>query len=381
MFDNMDKFLYVIPFAIAVLLIASYLVSIIKTNMVVILKYSNEGGKKVSFVLQKLFKLIPRDSKLRKFYANYILKYSNLKFERLVEIKAYLFIIAMAFFLTMYFTNIKFFSSSVFNSFKYKVDFAYEYHGVENETEALKQEQKYLNQAIKEIGKNVSVQSAEDAQQLIRSMVTERKYDLQEPIETLANKVYYRLKDYYGVRRLNLLPYAFLALIISFIPELILAIRNKIIVSSTRKELVFLKKLIILNGSIPPVDFFEVLELLINKSRYYKPILEDIRDKNLANSIDNKKIYSNLIEDTNNLDEKLFFEKLDEANNYNFEQAIRNITHEFELDKREMDRHLQKQVSKIQINGFIGFSIIILLMFVIIVIVWVNTYDMSDLGF
>jgi hypothetical protein len=78
----------------------------------------------------------------------------------------------------------------------------------------------------------------------------------------MANKVYYRLYDYYRYRQINFVIILFMAIFISFLPEALVFLFNFFARADARRELRFLKKLIIVNGSIKPVDFMELLDIL-----------------------------------------------------------------------------------------------------------------------
>ena len=170
-----------------------------------------------------------------------------------------------------------------------------------------------------------------------------------------------------------------IALLFSFMPELYLSIRKIFIKADARRELIFLKRLLILNGSIKPVDFMEVLKILIDKSKYYKKILQEIEDKNKKNSVDNCRIYNTYIRNWKDVDLKLFFEKLDEANNYDFDQAILNIENEFRLQRREEIRKVRKRIEFIHVMGIMGFMLIITLLIVYLIIPWMQLYDMNKI--
>ena len=128
------------------------------------------------------------------------------------------------------------------------------------------------------------------------------------------------------------------------------------------------------------MDFREVLKILIDKSRHYKKILQDIEDKNKRNSVDPGTEYSEYIKGTKELEVKLFFEKLDQANNYDFDQAIRNIENEFRLEKREDVRKIRKRIEFIHVVGITGFMIIILISVLYLIEPWLRMYNMNQIG-
>jgi len=169
------------------------------------------------------------------------------------------------------------------------------------------------------------------------------------------------------------------ALIVFFIPEIWVLIYNFFSAVDAKRELRFLKKLIIVNGSIKPVDFMELLSLLIDKSKHYKKTLKEIEDLNKKNTIDNRAIYSTYIRNAKDLNIKLFFEKLDQANNYDFDQAILNIENEFKLEKREQIRQIRKQIGVINIFGIVGYMVLIVILIMYLLTPWLQSYSMNQI--
>jgi hypothetical protein len=287
----------------------------------------------------------------------------------------------VVFLLLKYYTDIGIYTRGIYERFDYYTDLLYQYKGeVEDKELVLKYEVDCLNTALLEISKNEIISSSKEEIQLrIKSYIKAQDRELELPKDTIANKVYYRLYDYYKYRKINLFAILLIGLLVSFIPEVMVYLRNFFAKADARKELRFLKKLIIVNGSIKPVDFMELLEMLIERSKYYKEMLQEIQDANKRNNIDNKAIYMNLISNTKNLDLKLFYEKLDQANNYDFDQAILNIHNEFKMEKREVARKIKKRIDLINILGILFFMILIVILIMYLMIPWMKSYNMSQL--
>ena len=169
------------------------------------------------------------------------------------------------------------------------------------------------------------------------------------------------------------------ALCAYFIPELLILLFNFLNKSNERAEKRFMKRLIIMNGSIKPTDFMMVLSELIDKSKFYKKILLEIEDSNKKNYEENTKIYQKYIQQSKDLETKLFFEKLDEANNYDFDQAIINIKNEFNLDKRMQTRKVKKTVENIHVWGLVGFMALIVLIIMYLLMPWMTSYDLGSI--
>ncbi len=338
--------------------------------------------KRILAIVKLLFECVmPRNGKVYEFYTNKILQYSKLSIERLMCLKICLFLFMLVIMILVKITNISIETEEIYNKFDYKVDLIYECQNKHIDIiEAMKQEMRYLDVALEKITKSMlHDNSPEQIQYEIRRLIDEQDINLYLPKETIANKIYHRVISYYGVREFNIFIVVLLSFLISFLPELHLIINNIFAKTDAKKELRLLKRLIILNGSIKPVDFMEVLSILIHKSKYYKKMLQQIEDSNRKNSIDNETIYNTYISQCKDLDLKLFFEKLDEANNYDFDQAILNIENEFKLHRREEIRRIKKQVEFIHIMGILGFMLIITVMIVYLIVPWMQLYDMQEM--
>ena len=110
-----------------------------------------------------------------------------------------------------------------------------------------------------------------------------------------------------------------------------------------------------------------------------KKILLEIEESNKKNYEENTKIYQKYINESKDLETKLFFEKLDEANNYDFDQAIINIKNEFNLDKRMQTRKVKKTVENIHVWGLVGFMALIVLIIFYLLMPWMTSYDMASM--
>jgi len=334
--------------------------------------------KKPNAVLN-LFKLIK--SNIYDFYYAKFLKFTDMKPKTLLRIKAAIFLLVFLMALAVELTNIQYQKDMIFNKYDYKMDFIYRSNAKVDEDFALSQEIACLKAALEKISKSEMVQGAGYIEQRIKNIAKDLGIIMTIPEEAFANKVYYRLKDYYEASGMSIFKYIIGALAVSFLPEVLLAFRGIFRRAEARQELKFLKKLVIVNGSIKPVDFYKVLNILIEKSKLYRAFLEDVRDKNLKNTVDNHSIYQNYIKKSKRIDEKLFFEKLNQANNYDFEQAVQNIQNEFRLEKREEARKVRKKIEVIHIIGLTGLMLIITALIMYLIIPWTNMYDMNNFGY
>lgn len=371
----MTSYLYILPLVLAFLFLAAYFVREKRKYNINALKLLKE--KDIKYLVQLL---IPPKSNIHRFYHANVLKYSKCSVERLFLIKLTIFAATIIVALLIKYTNISVQTGEIFERYDYHTDLLFSNSEAVDKNLALVQEITALKLALKQIKRDELRQNSAEVQFKIRGLITTPESELQLQIDTLTNKVYNRLKDYYEIRKIHFLLYLIIGFLVSFVPEVYFAVRNIFVKADAKKELRFLKKLIIMNGSIKPVDFREVLRVLIDKSVYYKQILQEIEDRNKRNFIDPKAIYGPFIKESKELEVKLFFEKLDEANNYDFDQAIKNIQNEFRLEKRDDIRKIRKRIEFIHTVGVMGFMILILILVLYLIEPWLRLYNMNNIG-
>lgn len=375
--------LFLIPVLLALILIIQ---SMLRKTIKDIKQYKIGDRKQGTLeilveIIDRINVLVPK--KGTKIYKAYeaLLGFTRFSVKQLFRVKFILFVLTVAFLLLKAYTDIGIYTKDIFNRFDYYCDLLYQYKGeVKEKDAALEYEIDCLKTALNEISKNETLKaSKEDIQGRIKGYIKAADDSLAIPRDTIANKVYYRLYDYYRYRQINYVIILLVALLISFLPEALVFLFNFFARADARRELRFLKKLIIVNGSIKPVDFMELLGTLIDRSRYYKGMLQEIQDANKRNNIDNKAIYSAYISSARDLDTKLFYEKLDQANNYDFDQAILNIQNEFKMEKREQARKVKKRIDLINILGIMVFMILIVIVIMYLLIPWMRSYNMSQM--
>lgn len=168
-----------------------------------------------------------------------------------------------------------------------------------------------------------------------------------------------------------------IACITFFIPDIASKIKSKLIYSGAKREIRFLKKIFILNGSIKPIDFRRVIKSLITRANYYKKDLELIEDVHKKSNIDNKRFFGDLIESTKDVSVKLFYEKLDQASNYDFDQAVKNIAGDFSAEKREYARFIRKKLDFIHIVGIVGILILLTIEMCYLLAPWLQLMNLE----
>jgi hypothetical protein len=365
---------FLLPVVGALVLLTCYILQIVRSRRI---KGRYRLVEQVVYFIISV--MVPKkQSRLYKFY-NHILKYSRWNIHDVYKAKTIVFIFILLILILVKLTNISLYTKEILNKFDYHKDLIYHGELCLDETLAFKQEMKYFKLAIElpEI-KAIAEMRKDQAEDIVKSIIMERDSELLEPRDAMANKVYYRVYDYYKCRRWNTALFILISFISSYSIELILLGYNFFAETESKKELRFLKKLIILNGSIKPVDFLKLLKVLREKAHYHKKVLVHIEELNKRNSVDNREIYQYLIKNTRNVEMKLFYEKLDQANNYEFNQAIINIENEFQMDRRAQTRKIKKQTELIHAIGITGFMALIFILILYMIIPWLEMYNMNQ---
>lgn len=375
-----DKVIYYMPLIIFIIFLIYYLKD--DSYRIKVIRNIRKKGIRglLLFYIAKIF-TPKKNGKIYRRYRN-LLQFTKWEVESFFLLKLSLVLILILMIVLVKITNVNIYSEKIFNTYEYRVDMFYEFVGEDiDKGEALKTEIILLRDIIGRVSKeDIDKLPKEELQQMVISALSKRDLKVLTDPQNIANKVYYRLIDYYAIKEFNyLLAFLFLV-IIYFIPELLVFLNNLLVNSNAANELLFLKKLIVLNGSIKPTSYNEVLDVITDKSKYYKHILKKIMVLRQKNTIDNKKIYKEkYLGPINNLNLKLFLEKLDQADNYDYDHAIKNIENEFQTDKRERARKIKERIETMEILGIIGSMLIITLITIYLLLPWLSSYNLNSI--
>lgn len=391
MIFKLQRYIFIIPLLFSVILIFKYMFErkdIFKFKSIEEIQENDKTKAKlgiVKFYCKKAFDNIgkycspPKKSKLYKLYKQF-LRFTRFNVENYFAMRIIIVIISLVFLVLIRYTNIAVYTEEIFNNYEYRMDIIYEQDDkLVNNQEALNQEIYFLKIAINEIScKEVNDEKLKgDTMNRIRNIIVDKSMELELPSYTVANKVYYRLKDYYSVRDTNYIMYLYLIIIFFLIFDGVVFIYNVFAKANAKIELRFLKKLIVLNGNFQDIGFTEILSLLINKSKYYKKALKEIATVNDKNTVENKLVYREIMLNIKDEDAKLFFEKLEQANNSDFEHAIKNIEEEEKLAEEERKIKVNSRVEAIHSFGVVGAFIIIYLLANYLLLPWLQAHDIS----
>lgn len=165
-----------------------------------------------------------------------------------------------------------------------------------------------------------------------------------------------------------------------FIPSLIKRLKDIYEKNRINKEIDFLKRLFVILASVKLIDFNQLIKILIDKSKLLKEDLEAIYEMTQKSNIDKEDFYRQLREKTKNLDQKIFYEKLDMAYNYDFDLAVKSIKNDFAREKRENYRRVKKRVEGIHILGVTGLFIVMTVLVVYLLGPWLEMLKIDTFG-
>ena len=319
-------------------------------------------------------------SLIKQKYELTFLKYSKLKFEKVIKIKLLIFISVISLLFLIKATNIMYHTYEAFNKYEYTQDLFYKFQGNIDAEKALEEERYFLEKALEEIKENDFIKgSKEDIQYEIEVIINKANMQNELPFDSMANKIYYRMRNYYTQRQINIPLYVAASILTTFSIEIYFYIMNSFKGFKAKEELRILKRIMILYGSIKPTNFKEVLKNMIQRSYYNQNFLREIEKVNDETDSKIKSFYGNYISLEKDIDKKLFYEKLDEANNYDFDKAIINIKNEFALERRERQRKIKKREEFMHTIGLTGFMVIFTVTLLYLIIPWMQFYSIDNI--
>ena len=157
-----------------------------------------------NFLYKRLDIFVPgNDSRIFKFYSN-LIRFTNLTVEKIIKIKICILILTCLLCVLIKLTNISIYTKDIINKFDYQCDLIYQSKPLTSEYEAMKQEIYYFRVAIANINKTDCFHyKKEELQNKIKTLIDKDASELFLPKDTLSNKLYYRVFNYYQCRRLE----------------------------------------------------------------------------------------------------------------------------------------------------------------------------------
>lgn len=163
-----------------------------------------------------------------------------------------------------------------------------------------------------------------------------------------------------------------------YIPVLLKIIQKSGEIFKKRKELRFLKKIFVMCGSVKPVDYMQVVNNMYERADCYKKDLENIMDVLRKSNVDKEEFFYELLSETQDIDSKLFYEKLCIGFLYDFDLAIRSIEGDFLQEKRAYARFIKKRVNLIHIVGVTGLFVAMTILLMYMLKPWLNSMSFQQ---
>jgi len=163
-----------------------------------------------------------------------------------------------------------------------------------------------------------------------------------------------------------------------YIPVLVKIIQKSGDGFKKRKELRFLKKIFVMCGSVKPVDYMQVVNSMYERADFYKKDLENIMDVLRKSNVDKEDFFYELLSSTEDIDSKLFYEKLCIGFLYDFDLAIKSIEGDFLQEKRAYARFIKKRVNLIHIVGVTGLFVAMTILLMYMLKPWLNSMSFQQ---
>ncbi len=163
-----------------------------------------------------------------------------------------------------------------------------------------------------------------------------------------------------------------LHLLFLFLPELWLLSAYSFSAKDRQKEIRFLKRLFILNGSVEPCCFSEVIGILQAHAYYLKDTLNLICRERERNNADMLEVYKKIDREVGDLELRLFLEKISQADRIHFSEGVRSMQTDLNISKLIRQREARRRKESIELSGiFCGMALAGLLTYAML-LPWLN---------
>ena len=162
-----------------------------------------------------------------------------------------------------------------------------------------------------------------------------------------------------------------------FLPSIAKAVKKNSIQYARQKELRLMKKIFTMYGSVKPVDYMQVVNAMYERAVYYKNDIENIMDVLRKSNVDKEDFFSGLLSETDDIDSKLFYEKLSIGFLYDFDLAVKSIESDFTQEKRAYARHVRKRIQLIHMIGVTCLFVVMTLLLLYMLKPWIDSMELS----
>ncbi len=150
-------------------------------------------------------------------------------------------------------------------------------------------------------------------------------------------------------------PLPFLLLLL---PDLWIVTAYSFSAKDRQKEIRFLKRLFILNGSVEPCSFTEVMGILQDHAYYLKDTFNLICRERERNNLDMLEVYKKIDREVGDLELRLFLEKISQADRIHFSEGVRSMQTDLSISKLIRQREARRRKESIELSGiFCGMAL------------------------
>lgn len=321
---------------------------------------------------------------LADLYKEMFLVESKLSIVAVLLIKLAIFIVVLLFMYAVRATNVAYYTDEVFNKFDYRTDISYLEELSEDKIPlALEQEVAALNYVLEfHPREEILTWNRLDIQYTIEDYLGTNGIKTVGKEDTFVHKVYNRAYDYHKYREYSHVQYIALALMCSFIVELILYVRVGNVISADRRNINYLKKILVVNSVLKPVNFNNVLdEMILEATPNVRKNLTRIKEAMQNNNSSTHAVLVEIGRKQKTSFERLFYEKLDQALNFDFDTAVDNVTKEIKYDRQELKRKYEKKTTSMKMWGSTIFMILLTLVIFYMLIPWQQLMNFNSLPY
>jgi Ca2+/Na+ antiporter len=328
------------------------------------------------YMKRKGDKLLRNDSQFALLYNKIFIRRFNTTFKKIVYVKCIMFVSLIVLLLVINVTDARSETINIKENPRYTLkstmDINYNDYKVE-----LKYTNKILNGDYKSFREEeiLDITKEEIVKSRINAIIIEDALHLKENKFEIAKRIYTRIYTYYSIKKINVSGIIISVLFMTLFVELFLLVYNKLIKSSASNELYFLKNIFILTASVLPVSFDDIIKELIHNSKFYKKELAMIKTTIQDNTKRIDKEYRKIFKEQENVEGKLFFEKLYMAQCDNFELAVRTLKDENIIAEKIHDREVRKKAESIGILGVVFVLIILAIAGIYFLKPWIDNFQ------
>lgn len=322
---------------------------------------------------------------LNRRYRNKFLPYSTLSISLILVLKAVIIVVVFVFICLAKWTNIQYYDDRIFNEYDYRVPMSYKSNlEPELHEEAMIQERTLLERLLTDYTKEdlMYIYSPPDVSYQAVVYAKEMGIELIDDEETVGQRLYTRAYDYHFYRQWDVGLYAAVAIAMSFLTEAWLGARASLARSRERENLYFQKKIMVLHGSLKPVNFDKMMQEMISKATpYNKENLKKVHEALKDISVDSAQVIKKIGREQPDNFSRMFYEKLYLAAEVNMQDAIDSMNAELKYERVDEARAYTNAAKQLELKG-VGYSMLMLFVAMLYILIpMYSAVNLSEMSF